>query len=246
MSDATAAARAAHTTSGLPGAVAQGPEPRRVRWAAACRIVPTRHPPVNLFDRVADADDFEALYALEAMTNERVRDELGEIERVPRDERQFGPGSGPIMAAFTHVNTLGSRFSDGRYGMFYAARDRATAVAETRHHHGRFLAATRERAMHLPMRLYHVAIDGRLHDLRPPGVVSAAVYDPDDYGTSRQLGAALRAGGSPGVAYRSVRHARGQCAGLFRPGAASRCVHAAILLYAWNGERFTDVYEKTE
>jgi hypothetical protein len=180
------------------------------------------------------------------MTNERVRDELGEIERVPRAERQFGPGSGPIMAAFTHVNTLGSRFSDGSYGMFYAARDRATAVAETRHHHGRFLAATRERALHLPMRLYHVAIDGRLHDLRPPGVVTAAVYDPDDYGTSRPLGAALRARGSLGVAYRSVRHARGQCVGLFRPGAASRCVHAAILLYAWDGERFTDVYEKTE
>jgi hypothetical protein len=226
--------------------MAATPEARRVRWAAACRIVPTRHPPVNLFDRVADAADFEALYALEAMTNERVRDEIGEIERVPRAERLFGPGSGPIMAAFTHVNTLGSRFSDGSYGMFYAARDRATAIAETRYHHGRFLAATRQPPMHLPMRLYHVQIDGRLHDLRPPGTVPAAVYDPDDYGTSRKLGLGLRARGSSGVVYRSVRLARGQCAGLFRPGPASRCLHAAILLYAWDGARFTDVYEKTE
>ena len=217
-----------------------------MRWAAACRIVPTRHPPVNLYDRIADAADFDALYALEAMTNERVRDELGEIERVPRAERQFGPGSGPIMAAFTHVNTLGSRFSDGGYGMFYAAQERATAMAETRHHHGRFLAATGQRALHLPMRLYHVAIDGRLHDLRPAGAVPAAVFVPEDYGASRRLGAALRALGSPGLVYRSVRHARGQCVGLFRPGAASRCVHAAILLYAWDGERFTDVYEKTQ
>lgn len=221
-------------------------EQRRVRWAAACRIVPTRHPAVNLFDRVADAADFDALYALEAMTNERVRDELGQIERVPRTERQFGPGSGPIMAAFTHVNTLGSRFSDGSFGMFYAARDRATAVAETRHHHGRFLAATGERALHLPMRLYHVAIDARLHDLRPPGVVPAAVFDPDDYAASRRLGLALREQGANGVVYRSVRHPRGQCVGLFRPGAASRCLHAAVLLYAWDGEGFTDVYEKTE
>lgn len=219
---------------------------RRVRWAQACRIVPTRYPSITLFDRVADAADFEALYALEAMTNERVRDEIGQIERVPQDQRLYGPGSGPIMAAFTHLNVLGSRFSDGGYGVFYAARDRATAVAETRHHHAAFLAATAQPAMHLPMRLYHVAIDGRLYDLRPPGVVTAAVYDPDDYGTSRRLGAALRARGSLGVAYRSVRHARGQCVGLFRPGAASRCLHAAILLYAWDGERFTDVYEKTE
>jgi hypothetical protein len=224
------------------------PAVRRVRWPEGCRIVPTRHPSVNLFDRVADEADFEALYALEAMTNERVRDELGEIERVAPAQRQYGPGSGPIMAAFTHVNTLGSRFSDGSYGMFYAARERATAVAETRHHHARFLAATNEGPMHLPMRLYRVAIDARLHDLRPPGAVEPAVFDPDDYGAARVLGARLRAAGSAGVVYPSVRQVkapRGHCVGLFSPQGASRCVHAAILLYAWDGRRFTDVYEKT-
>ncbi|MDP1649390.1 MAG: RES family NAD+ phosphorylase [Rubrivivax sp.] len=207
--------------------------------------MPTRHPAVTLFDRVADAEDFEALYALEAMTNERVRDELGQVERVPRSERLFGPGSGPIMAAFTHVNVLGSRFSGGVHGVFYAARERATAVAETRHHHGRFLAATRQGPMHLPMRLYQVAIDARLHDLRPAGSGAPAVYDADDYAAAQALGARLHAAGSAGVAYRSVRHERGQCVGLFKPRGASRCLHAAYLLYAWDGQRFTDVYEKT-
>lgn len=220
------------------------PAVRRVRWQQACRIVPTRYPAITLFDRVADAADFEALYALEAMTNERLRDELGEIERVPRAERLFGPGSGPIMAAFTHVNTDGSRFSDGRFGVFYAARERDTAVAETRHHHGRFLAATRQQAMHLPMRLYHVVIDASLHDLRPAGAVPDAVYDADDYGAARRLGHRLHAAASAGVAYRSVRHAKGQCVGLFRPRGASRCLHAAYLLYAWDGSGFSDVYEK--
>jgi hypothetical protein len=47
------------------------------------------------------------------------------------------------------------------------------------------------------------------------------------------------------VVYPSVRAPRGQCAGLFTPRGASRCVHAAVLLYAWDGSRFTDVYEKT-
>ena len=222
------------------------PELRRVRWAQACRIVPTRYPAVSLFDRVAEAADFDALYALEAMSNERARQELGEIDRVPREERLFGPGSGPIMAAFTHVNALGSRFSDGRHGVFYAARERATAVAETRHHHGRFLAATAEGPMHLPMRLYHVAIDSRLHDLRPAGAVPPAVYDTDDYTAARTLGHALHSAGSAGVAYRSVRHSGGQCAGLFRPRGARQCLHAAYLLYAWDGERFADIFERTE
>ncbi len=222
------------------------PEVGRIRWQQACRIVPTRYPAVSLFDRVASADDFDALYALEAMTNERVRDEVGQIERVPRAERVFGPGSSPIMAAFTHVNVQGSRFSDGHFGVFYAARDRATAVSETRFHHGNFLAATKQPAMHLPMRLYHVAIDARLHDLRPVGAAPEAVHDPADYTAARTLGHALHGAGSAGVAYRSVRRPGGHCVGLFRPRGASRCLHAAVLLYAWDGERFTDVFEKTE
>ena len=221
------------------------PAVRRVRWQSACRIVPTRYPAINLFDRVAGAADFDALYTLEAMSNERLREDTGQIERVPRNERVFGPGSGPIMAAFTHVNLLGSRFSAGDYGVFYAARERVTAVAETRHHHALFLAATAQPPLHLPMRLYTVAIDARLHDLRPAGSVPKAVYDPADYSVPRALGARLRRAGSAGVAYRSVRHSGDQCVGLFKPRGASGCVHAAYLLYAWDGERFTDVYEKT-
>lgn len=217
-----------------------------MRWAQACRIVPTRYPTISLFDRVADPADFDALYALESMTNERVRDEVGQIERVAPDDRVFGPGSSPIMAAFTHVNPMGSRFSDGSFGVFYAARDRATAVAETRHHHGRFLTATKEGPMHLPMRLYHVTLDTRLHDLRPDDAAPAAVHDPDDYTAARALGRRLHDEGSHGVAYRSVRRPGGHCAGLFRPRGASRCLHAAYLLYAWDGERFSDVYEKVE
>ena len=207
--------------------------------------MPTRYPAINLFDRVAHEADFDALYALESMSNENARDQLGVVDRVAREERVYGPGSGPVMAAFTHLNVLGSRFSAGRYGVFYAARERATAVAETRYHHGRFLAATAQPPTHLPMRLYNVVIDARLHDLRPPGSVPAAVYDLDDYGAAQVLGARLHAAGAAGVVYRSVRHERGHCVGLFKPRGASACLHAAYLLYAWDGQRFTDVYEKT-
>jgi hypothetical protein len=219
-------------------------EQRRVRWQAACRIVPTRYPSINLYDRVADAADFDALYALEAMTNDRLRDELGRIELVPKDERVFGPGSGPIMAAFTHLNPLGSRFSDGSYGVFYAARERATAIAETAYHHGRFLSATKQPAMHLPMRLYQVEIDAKLHDLRPAG--HDAEHDPASYTASQALGRQLKASGSAGIVYRSVRREGGYCTGLFTPRGAKGCKHAAYLLYAWDGERFADIYEKVD
>lgn len=220
-------------------------EQRRVRWQSACRIIPTRYPSIHLYDRVADATDFDALYALEAMSNDRLRDEVGRIELVPKDERIFGPGSGPIMAAFTHLNPLGSRFSDGSYGVFYAARERATAIAETAYHHGRFLAATKQAAMHLPMRLYSVEIDARLHDLRAAGAFEAE-HDAASYAASQALGRRLKAASSGGVAYRSVRRAGGYCVGLFSPRGAKACKHAAYLLYAWDGERFVDIYEKVD
>ncbi len=219
---------------------------RRIHWDPAFRIVPTRHPTIYLFDRVADADDFDALYALEAMTNDRIRHEIGQIDLVPPAERVFGPGSGPIMAAFTYLNPHGGRFSDGSFGVFYAAADRGTAIAETRFHQGRFLAATREATITLTMRLYRMRIDARLHDLRSGDGIDAAIFDPDSYAASQALGIRLRQGGSAGVVYPSVRHSGGRCVGLFKPAGARDCVQAANLLYVWDGQRFTGVFEEIE
>ena len=116
---------------------------------------------------------------------------------VPRFERIFGAGSGPIMAAFTHLNPLGSRFSDGSYGVFYAALDRETAIDETKYHHAKFLSATNEEPLRLPMRVYAVSIDAELHDLR--ALTDATLYDPDDYAHSQAFGKRLRAHGANGV-----------------------------------------------
>ncbi len=220
------------------------PEVRRIRWQPAYRIVPTRYPTIYLFDRVAEPDDFDALYALEAMSNDRLRDEAGIVELVPPEDRIVGPCTGPVMAAFTHLNPQGSRFSSGDYGVFYAAHDRPTAIAETQYHHARFLAATRQPEMQLPMRLYAVRISAQLHDLRPVGAVPEAVYDRDSYAASQALGRQLRQAGSAGVVYRSVRQPSGECVGLFKPKGASQCVHAAYLLYVWDGTAFRDVFEK--
>jgi hypothetical protein len=93
------------------------------------------------------------------------------------------------------------------------------------------------------MRMYNVRIDAELHDLRGGAPEWRAVHDPDSYTASRALAARLRAAGSAGVAYDSVRDPGGQCVGLFRPRGARECLHAAYLLYAWDGERFSDVYE---
>ena len=83
-----------------------------VRWQPCFRVISSRFPPIHLFERVANAEDWDALYWLESLTNPRLRNEVGEIELVPREDRVFGPGTSVIMAAFTHLNPEGSRFAD--------------------------------------------------------------------------------------------------------------------------------------
>ena len=103
---------------------------------------------MQLFERVTDPDDLEAVFALEALTNPRLRDEAGAIELVPPKDRICGPGTAVVMAAFTHLNRTGSCFSDGTYGVFYAANDLNTAIVSTKHHRERFLSAVAHGAGH--------------------------------------------------------------------------------------------------
>jgi hypothetical protein len=220
-------------------AVTKLPPRRAVAWPEAWRIVPSRFPPRGVFDRVAAPEDLEALFAIESLTNARLRQELGQLDLVPRERRVSGPGTQPIMAAFTHLNPDGSRFSDGSYGVFYAARGLDTAVAETMHHRAKFMAATNEPAMKLEMRCYRTAVDGRLHDLRRGW---SAMLQPDDYAAPQALARELRAAGSDGVVYPSVRHAGGECVGLFFPDLLKPCVQAQHLIYSWDGRRIQADY----
>ncbi len=214
-------------------------------WSPAYRVIPTRFPSVNLFDRVASPEDFEALYALEALTNDRLRTELGDLDLVPREERRFGPGYGPIMAALTHLNPLGSRFSDGTYGVFYCARSRATAIAETRFHSNAFLAATAEPPMRQQMRLYRVTAQGEVIDLRADTMraQTAPLLAPDNYAPGQAFGRDARDAGAPGIVYPSVRDAGGECLAAFRTTLLRDCRHAAYLEYNWNGKNIDVVFE---
>ena len=94
----------------------------------------------DLIVRAPDADPavWDALFTLEQLTNPRVREEVGEIALVPPDERVSGPGASYVMASFTHLNPRGSRFSDGSFGVYYAASKLETAIAETIFHFEEF------------------------------------------------------------------------------------------------------------
>ena len=218
----------------------------RIEWKPCWRIIPGRFPPIQLFGRVADPDDLEAIFELDALTNPRLRDEAGDIELVPPEDRVSGPGTAAIMAAFTHLNPNGSRFSDGTYGVFYAARDLSTAIAETKYHRERFLSATAQMRMELDMRVYLVDLDGDLHDLRGQKAAEPLVYHNGSYAAGQHLARMLRAAGSSGIACDSVRRTEGECVAVFRPPLLSNARQERHLCCVWNGRKIETVYEKRE
>ncbi|MEO8739273.1 MAG: RES family NAD+ phosphorylase [Casimicrobiaceae bacterium] len=214
---------------------------RRTQWRPSHRLVPSRFPPIGLFDRVARPEDLEAVFELEALTNDRVRDEIGTLALVPKEERISGPGTTPIMAAFTHLNPEGSRFSDGSFGVYYCAREVDTALAEVRYHQARFLRRTAEGPMRLQLRLYLADLDARLIDVRKV----AECHRPDDYAPSQQLGIALRAEARDGIVYRSVRREGGLCAAVFRPRLLRRCRQSKHYAFHFDGKDINAIEELT-
>ncbi|UNK79779.1 RES family NAD+ phosphorylase [Sphingopyxis granuli] len=215
-----------------------------VRWQPCYRIIPSRFPPIGLFEAVADPADLEAVFRIEAMTNDRLREEAGELALVPPEDRVSGPGSSPIMAAFTHLNPAGDRFTDGSYGVFYASLAIETAIAETIHHRTRFLVATEEPAQEIDMRVYAVDLEADLHDIRAMRDSHPAYYHPASYAMSQELGRSLRDAGSDGIVYMSVRDEGGECAAVFRPRLLLNCRQERHLCYVWDGRAIATIYEK--
>ncbi len=189
------------------------PPLRRVRWDKTYRLVPSRYPPVDLFERVGDPADWELLAHIEGLTNDRLREEVGEISAVPVAERVCGQGASPIMAAFTHIG-FASRFSDGSYGVYYASNRFDGALREVLHHRTRFFQRTSEPRTQIDLRTYVGRIDSRLHDIR--GGWSLA-HDPNSYLHSQALAKQLRKQGSRGIVYDSVRLAAAKNLAVFRP-----------------------------
>lgn len=230
----------------LAGAQRRTPRQVALPWRGpSVRAVPSRFPPVSLFDGVANADELEAVAAIQALTHPRLRNQIGEISLVAKGEQLLGPGSTPVMAAFTHLNRAGSRFSDGSWGVYYAGESLDTAAAEVAFHAARFLAETNQPAIELDYRSYHARLVEPLHDLRGPAW--RHVHAPADYAPSQALARTLREAGSWGLLYRSVRRAGGECIAVLRPRAVKLPVtQGEHLTLHWDGSAITGWYRKSE
>jgi hypothetical protein len=206
------------------------------------RLIPSHFPPIALFENLLDPGELDAAYALESLTNDRLQDEVGNIALVAPEDRITGPGTSAIMAAFTHTG-IASRFTDGRFGIYYAGLSLATALVESRFSRGRFLQATREAPQILTMRCYHCEVHTQFVDVR----ADQQVHNPDSFVYAQAIGRQLKAQNAMGILYQSVRHPGGECIAALRPKALTPpAVQAGHYQFHWDGNSIANVFSVAE
>jgi hypothetical protein len=217
----------------------------RERWAPSFRAVASKYPAVSVYDRISDAANFDALLEIEALTNPRAREEAGAYRKVRPEDLIAGPGTTPIMASFAYSGP--SRFSDGTFGVYYAAREEATAIAESRYHTEAFLRATRQPSIDVDKRIYVATIAGEFDDIRGRSMRSklyAAALD--DYGYSQRYAHKLYDKNRvDGILYNSVREPGGQCVAAFRPRSLSKARIRKYVQFRWDGRRIVGIVDLT-
>ena len=212
-------------------------------WPRQYRIIPSKYPPINFFENLVDPDLMDEVYEIESMTNDRLRDEAGDISLVPAEDRVSGHGSTVVMAAFTHIShNVESRFSNGTFGAYYAANSLDTAIAETQYHREAFMRYTNEVPGDIDMRVYIGEIQKPMHDIRSRNYDFC--HEPDNWNPSQGLGEQLKKDKSWGIVFRSVRNPDGECIAALRPPAISIPRQGPHLSYQWDGNSIANVFMK--
>jgi hypothetical protein len=185
----------------------------------------------------ADRGELEALLRTTSVIESH---RAGELRLFESGDDYVGEHRDYVLAPFAYRSA--SRFSDGSFGVLYAAESRETALYEvltrlSRTYRDGSAPAQETRKQHLTLRV--VAPDlvdicrGRVGD------VDAAIYDPNAYGASQSFGASIREV-HPGLTYDSVRHEHGVCVGAFIPRIISDVRLQTPVSVVWDGEQFTE------
>ncbi len=180
------------------------------------RLIPSRFPPIDLFDTVSAADDLPAVMELCGWTNDRLLPER--LARLPKEDWVHGRSNASVvLASFLHPSPTGSRFNGPDLGAWYAAADLRTAIAEVGHHLRREAVASRRRELRRTYRAYSARLAGDYLDIRGEGDARPDLYAPGDYVASQAFGQAARKAGEAGILYSSVRLQGGENVAAYRP-----------------------------
>lgn len=214
-------------------------QPRTVRLVASGRL----KPPV-LAELVDDGAELAAISNLEMLTSARLRAQDHQValdvdpaELLTESQTKFGWSY--VNAAFCYTRAGGNRFNGSERGAWYACFEVATSLAEVSFHLARELEATDCFVNETDYGELCADFIGPYHDARGLPAGEGALH-PDPavgYPEGQRLAAALRAGGSNGLVYTSLRAPNGTCLVCFKPICVQNVTQGGLWRLSWRGDR---------
>jgi hypothetical protein len=136
-----------------------------------------------------------------------IADRLG---RLPQSEWVYGtPKASLVMTAFLRIAAAGMRFNSPELGAWYASNDMRTAAAEVGHHLRREAVARSAATMTRIYQICTATLLGDYLDIRSKRAEYPDIYASERYVGSQKFGEEVRASGSAGILYDSLRRRNG-------------------------------------
>lgn len=199
----------------------------------AFRLIPSRFPPVNIYEEVIANDRIEALVEIENLTNPRLRS-AQRLMSASLESIQSQPASKTGTMRPSPIPTRRARGFPPERPSLDLADSRQTALAVSVARRELFLRRTSEPAVGLDMRMLKTPIDGRFLDLRS--------IDPDlDKDARWALGAEVPQD-VDGILYRPPERPSATCVAVASASALQRSIQTVHYRYLWNGSKVIKLY----
>jgi hypothetical protein len=206
------------------------------KWSGeAFRLIPSRFPPVSVYDGLIANDRHDELVTAENITNPRLRSlsRLSQSSNGSADPKLQNWN----LAPFAYGNPDGTTFFGEDRPCLELAMERQTALAVSVARRQSFMEATREAPIGLDMRMLCTPVSGTFWDLRDVADLPAALNENQ----RRELGAKMP-DGAEGILYRPVERPAGTCLAVITGDVLRRSVQTVHFRYVWDGTRIVLLY----
>lgn len=209
-----------------------------IRWTGdAFRLIPSRFPPVNVYEGLVANDRLEEIVAVENLTNPRLRS-LDRLQKAPTGAGNADPKlQNWNLAPFAYGNPDGSTFFGEDRPCLEIALEQQTALAVSVAKRQSFMEATNEAAIGLDMRMLCTPVSGIFWDLRE---AAWSLSDLDQ--TKRyELGGQMPAN-AQGILFRPAERPTGTCLAILTGDVLQRSQQTVHFRYVWDGRRVSQLY----
>src|SRR5215831_2061642 len=198
------------------------------------RLIPSRFPPVSLYERVAPEEAWPVVHSVEELTNPRAQ-----VRRLLTGTAHTDEASPKLQnwnhAPFTYLNPEGTWLLNPLFGAMELCDCLQTALAMSVRKRELFLSRTNEPPLDLDMRVLCTRVKGTFADLRSldPSLTQKARW---------QIGEELLNVGANGGQFRCPFRRAGTCLAIFNGDVLERSVQAEHFRFVWDGQRVRSVY----